>query len=86
MEDKNVKATIQKIVSWLSGEPNERINEWVNEDETSFQNILTLMDICATRGWRDLKLSPLEFADDKAWELARTLYTAATKFFGGGRG
>lgn len=86
MEDEYVKATIQKIVNWLSGESNERINEWVNDDEESFQNILRLMDICATRGWKDLKLSPLEFADEEAWNLSRELYTKATKFFGGGKG
>lgn len=86
MEDKNVKATIQKIVDWLSGETNERINEWAIADDESFQNILRLMDICATRGWKDLKLSPLEFADEEAWNISRELYAKAMKLFGGGKG
>lgn len=83
--ERNIKATIHKIVAWLSGETNERINEWVNDDEESFQQIIKFMDICATNGWMDLKESPFEFADDTAVDIAKELYDKAMKHFGGGK-
>lgn len=81
---KDVKATIHKIVAWLSGETNNRINDWVNADEESFKNIVKFMDMCASNGWNDLKVSPFEHATAESVEIAETLYEKAMKYFGGG--
>ena len=85
MDDKAVKATMQRIVAWLSGETNKRINDWVNADEESFRKIVKFMDICASQGWVYLADSPLEYANDEAVEIAEELYKNATKYFGGGK-
>ena len=85
MDDKAVKATMQRIVAWLSGETNKRINDWVNADDESFRKIVKFMDICASRGWVDLADSPFDYADDEAVEISRNLYEKATKHFGGGK-
>lgn len=84
MDDKAIKATMQKIVEWLRGDTNDRINKWVNADEPSFQDIVRFMDICASNGWTDPKVSPLEFANEEAKTIAKRLYEKANKFFGGG--
>lgn len=84
MDEKAVKGTMQKIVDWLCGDTNDRINKWVNADEDSFNDIVRFMDICASEGWCDIKVSPFEFATDEAWEIAKRLYEKANTFFGGG--
>lgn len=85
MEIEAVKSTMHKIVDWLAGEPNKRILDWVDADEASFKQIIEFMDICATNGWMELSESPFDFADDKAVDIAKTLYTSAMKHFGGGK-
>lgn len=85
MDDKNVKATINKIMLWLAGEKNQKINDWVNADDESFKKIIEFTDICATNGWMDMKESPFDFADDKAVDIAKTLYASAMKHFGGSK-
>lgn len=83
--EENVKATIHKIVSWLSGETNDRINSWVDADEESFKNIIKFMDNCASNGWDDLKVSPLDYATPETVEIANGLYERAINHFGGGK-
>lgn len=85
MEIEAVKSTMHKIVEWLAGEPNKRILDWVDADESSFKQIIEFMDICATNGWMELSESPFDFADDKAVEIAKELYDKAMKHFGGGK-
>lgn len=85
MEDKAVKAIMQRIVSWLAGETNHRINEWVNEDEESYQKIIEFMNRCAENGWVNVTDSPFNYTDEEAVEIANTLYEKATIFFGGGK-
>lgn len=84
MDEKAIKGTIAKIVEWLRGDQNDRINKWVNADDESYKDIIRFMDICATRGWIDPNVSPFEFANDEAWEIAGRLYEKANEFFGGG--
>ena len=85
MDDKNVKATIHKIVDWLAGEKNQKINDWVNADEESFKEIIEFMDQCASNGWTDLKVSPFEHATPSSVEIANALYKKAVKHFAGGK-
>lgn len=83
--DKSVKATIHKIVDWLAGEPNQRILDWVNADDGSYQDIIKFMDICASNGWKQLEESPFEYATPAAVEIANNIYKRAMENFGGKR-
>lgn len=85
MDDKAVKATMQRIVAWLSGETNKRINDWVNADDYSYQKIIEFMNRCAENGWVNVADSPFDYTDDQAVEIAEELYKNATKYFGGGK-
>lgn len=84
MENEAVKSTIHKIVDWLAGEPNQRILDWVNKDDGSYQDIIKFMDMCASNGWKQLGESPFEYATPAAVEIAESLYERAMKNFRGG--
>jgi hypothetical protein len=80
-----VKTTIEKIVDWLRGVENQRIDDWLENDEESYIKMNKFLNNCAASGWMDAKDSPFDFADKKTVQLSEELYIAATKYFGGGK-
>ena len=80
----SVEATIDKIVQWMRGEPNERIDLWLDRDESSFTSINWLFAHCAANGWVKLEDKPLQFADVEGQRIAVMIYERANNFFGMG--
>lgn len=85
MVNPTIKTTIDKIIGWLCGEENERIDDWLTNDEESYSKMNEFFNKCAACGWINLKDSPFEFADDSAIQLSKQLYQSATAYFGGGK-
>lgn len=81
-----VKTTIEKIVDWLRGVENQRIDDWLENDEESYFKMNTFLNNCAASGWTETKDSPFDFADPQTIKISEELYAAATKYFGGEKG
>lgn len=76
-----IKATIDKIVDWLRGETNKRIDDWLTNDEKAYFQMIEFFDSCCEKGWKDVNLSPFEFANEQSQKLAEELYESAMNYF-----
>lgn len=78
-----VKTTIERIMDWLRGAENKRIDDWLENDEESYVKMNTFLNNCAAGGWTETTESPFDFADPETLKLSEELYDSATKHFGG---
>ncbi len=86
MVDEAVKTTFKRIIAWMTGEENQRIDDWLESDKESYLGVLKFVNECAASGWNNLEVSPFNYASNDSMKLAIDLYKNANKFFGGGRG
>lgn len=77
-----IKSTIDKIVDWLRGEENKRIDDWLTNDEKAYFQMIEFLDKCCEKGWKDVNLSPFEFVNEQSLRLAEELYKSAMTYFG----
>lgn len=80
-----VKTTIEKIVDWLRGAENKRIDDWLENDEESYIKMNKFLNNCAASGWTEINQSPFDYADPETIKLSEELYKAATSHFGGAK-
>lgn len=86
MTDEAVKTTFKRIIAWMTGEENQRIDDWLENDNESYCGVLKFVNECAASGWNSLDVSPFDYASNDTIKLAINLYKSANKFFGGDKG
>lgn len=81
----NIEQTIEKIINFYRGVEhpiNDKIVEWLNEDQDAINNFLSLCLALSQNGWT-LHEPIANYHDSFTWELSELVYQAAMKFFKG---
>lgn len=83
MVNEAVKVTFERIVDWMRGEENSRIDDWLTAEDDSFKGVISVINNCAANGWISSQDPMFKFADTETIKQATVLYEKANLFFGG---
>ena len=84
-KDYNIEQTIEKIIGFYRNEEqpiNEKINAWLNFDQESLDDFLTLCLYLSENGWT-LHEPICNYHDSKTLKLSEQVYERAMKYFKG---
>lgn len=83
--DVHVNKTFEKIQRWLEGEENKSIDNWLENDDKSYELLNWLLIHCARNGWVSKEVDMLEHSDEEGKSVATTLWKNALNFAKGER-
>ena len=76
-----IDITIKKILHHSCGwEINEKLNNWICNDETSLQLWMAWQEIMAKNGWKDIYSDYRQFENNESNELKHKLYERAVLY------
>ena len=85
-EKYNIHQTIDKVMNFYDGisqDMNVRINEWLNNDEKSLENVILFMIQLWENGWFGMREPICNYENAETDKLSKEIYDRAMVYFRG---